>query len=83
MSNVPWPKEYQSLQERLRILILQHRSEEMDYDEAFLREVQLITRRLLRLKSLLKESARSETFIFPLKSKKPGDWSATSNNLPA
>lgn len=72
MSNVPWPKEYQSLQERLRILILQHRSEEMDYDEAFLREVQLITKRLLRLKSLLKESTRSEAFIFPLEKQKTG-----------
>jgi|GEM_PF-6480349 hypothetical protein len=72
MSNVPWSKEYQSLQERLRILILQHRSEAMDYDEAFLREVRLITGRLLHLKSLLKESARSETFIFPFEKQKTG-----------
>ena len=64
-------KEHQQLQERLRILILRHRSEEMDYDESFLNEMQSVSRRLLELKRQL-SLGKGSKFIFPLKEKNTG-----------
>ncbi len=67
-------EEYGMLQEQLRVLILQYRSEEMDYDERFLQEVQSIAQKLLRLKQRLR-SAKGQTFVWPLKGEKSGRFS--------
>ncbi len=47
-------EKHKYLQERLRILILQNSSEQEDYDESFLRELQTITRQMLSIKKQLK-----------------------------
>lgn len=68
MLNKALAREHQQLQERLRILILQHRSEKMDYDDQFLYEVQEITKRMLELKQQI-NAANERQLIFPLKEK--------------
>ncbi len=67
-------EEYGTLQERLRVLILQHRSEEMDYDDYFLQEMQSISRKLLELKRQMR-SAQKAPFILPSKGEKSGRFS--------
>ena len=61
-------EEYGMLQERLRVLILQHRSEEMDYDDRFLKEVQMISQKLLDLKRQMRNS-KTKPFVLPAKQK--------------
>ncbi|RLD15863.1 hypothetical protein DRI50_03270 [candidate division KSB1 bacterium] len=67
-------EEYGILQERLRILILQHRSEEMDYDDHFLQEMQAISRQLLTLKKQIR-SAKAGPFVLPVNKKNTGRFS--------
>ena len=62
-------EEYGMLQERLRVLILQHRSEEMDYDDFFLQEMQSISRKLLELKRQMR-SVKKQPMILQSKGKK-------------
>ncbi len=67
-------EEYGMLQERLRVLILQHRSEEMDYDDYFLQEMQSISRKLLNLKRQMR-AAKNAPLILPSEKEKSGRFS--------
>ena len=66
----PTPNKYQQLRERLRILILQHRSEEMDYDEKFLRELLSISQQMLLLKKKLGTTEPLQKIILPFEEQK-------------
>ncbi len=67
-------EEYGMLRERLRVLILQHRSEEMDYDDRFLQEMQLISQKMLALKRKMRRVPR-KPMVLSVNKKNTGRFS--------
>ncbi|APF20934.1 hypothetical protein Calab_0978 [Caldithrix abyssi DSM 13497] len=65
-------KRFEDLQMRLRILILQNRSETLEYDEEFLRQIHDISARLLRLKKRLSASSEAENALWEIRKRLTG-----------
>ncbi|MHB2150265.1 hypothetical protein ACX8XP_14495 [Calditrichota bacterium LG25] len=65
-------KRFEDLQMRLRILILQNRSETLEYDEEFLTQIHDISARLLRLKKRLSASPEAENTLWEIRKRLTG-----------
>ncbi|HHE54460.1 MAG TPA: hypothetical protein ENL21_01670 [Caldithrix abyssi] len=60
-------KQFETLQSKMRVLILQHRSESEEYDEDFLIQMHNLSARMIWLRKQLKRCNPKQDVILPLK----------------